>query len=182
MYAKLQKNPELNLWPIMKQERIESKEVKSILETAGYTKQWIIHSTHTQLHTSPTPSPHHPCILFTSHPALIPFLSLHIAGLHPTSFSVRVALFNPCSWKYSISSVLQIPFTSHHLPIFQPSPPLYLIFPHFKSPSHYLSPFCPLSWKQSIFSSLQIHFTSHSTFLTLYLKVLNLEGKSLKNS
>ena len=136
--CKITKRIKNSIWPIRNQERIEPKEVKSILQTTGYTKQWIIHTTHTQLHTSPTPSPHYPCILFTSHPALIPFLSLHIAGLHSTSFSLHIWLFNPCSWKYSISSVLQIPFTSHHLPISQTSPPLYLIFPHLKSSSLHL--------------------------------------------
>jgi len=35
MYAKLQKNPELNLWPIMKQERIEPKEVKQYYKPLG---------------------------------------------------------------------------------------------------------------------------------------------------
>jgi hypothetical protein len=40
-------------------------------------------------------------------PTKNPFSSLHLTSLH-------LSLSNPCSWKYSISSVLQNPFTSLH--------------------------------------------------------------------
>ena len=48
---------------------------------------------------------------------LLHFTSLHFTSLHFTSLhftSLHLPLCKPCSWKYSISSVLQNPFTSFH--------------------------------------------------------------------
>ena len=107
-------------------------------------------------------------IHFTSHPALIPFPSPHLTDIHPTSnfihftsrhfTSLHLSLSNPCSWKYPIFSVLQNPFTLLHL-------------------SHF-SPFC---WIYCFFvTSNSLHVTSLTTFLTLCLMVLGLEGNVLK--
>ena len=74
-----------------------------------------------------------------------------IPSLHCTSH--HLPLCKPCSWKYSIYSVFQNPFTS--LPC----------------TSLHLSLFKPCSWKYSIYSVLQkpLHFTSlHLHFTELH--------------
>ena len=111
-----------------------------------YTTQYSL------LHVSPrhTPhTPHYPYTHFTSYPALIPFPSLHLADLHPISApftSLRLSLFNSCTWKYSISSVLQSPFTS-------------------------LNTFLTLSLYILDFPALQNLFTSLITFQPLFLEI-----------
>ena len=106
-------------------------------ETILYTTQ--LHTFHQDLHLTP---PCYPYIHFTTQPALIPFPSLHLADLHPTSNSLHftpLIKFQPHYWKYLISSILQIPFTSLHLALTLHSPCMYLIFPHFKIPSPYFT-------------------------------------------
>jgi len=112
------------LYTIKNQTWVEPEVGESVLNITRYTKQWVNHTTQYSItHISPRPTPHstslhYPYIHFVSHPALIPFPSPHLADLHPTSItftSLHLSLSKPCSWKYSISSVIQNPFTSLHL-------------------------------------------------------------------
>jgi len=106
------------------------------LKTTRHTKQPVNHTTYTQLHTFhqdlPLTPPHYPYIHLTSHPTLTPFPPQHFADLHPTSNSLyftsfHISHFNPCFWKpHFLCTSESFHFTSL----------IYLIFPHFKIPSH----------------------------------------------
>ena len=134
----------------------------------GYTTLYStqFHTFHRDLHLAP---PYYPYIHFTSHPALIPFPSPHLADLHSTSLpftSLHLSLSNPCSWKYSISSILQNHFPYHFLTF---SPSIYLIFSLFRISSlpftyHISAPFPANTRFPPHFEIPSLHFTYH--FLT----------------
>ena len=118
--------------------------------------------------------------IYTSHsthpPPLIYFLSWHLADLHPTSTSLplpslhftSLITFNNFSSKYSISSVLQIPFTSLHFSYHFPNLlPLYTWFSRsskslrFTSPINLSAPFPGNTRFPHHFEFLSFHFTYH---------------------
>ena len=135
---------------------------ESVLKTTRYTKQSLNHSIkYSVTYTSPRPTPHSTSLLLdTLHipPRLNSLLFTALTDLRPTSkflhfpslHSLRLSLSNLCSWKYSISSVLQNPFTSLHftsLNTFLLFCPYMLDFLELQIPFtslhlSYLSPFC----------------------------------------
>ena len=128
------------------------------------------HTFHQDLHRNP---PHYPYIHFTSHPALIPFPSPHLAALHSTSVLFPSLPFTyhfptPILWNTLFPLYFKIPslhFTSLHFPSLKTflTFSLYILdFPSLQNPftSLHLSYFSLFSWKYSISSSLWIPFPS----------------------
>jgi len=73
--------------------------------------------TYSITHISPRPSPHSTSLgMFTLHisPCLtsLPFTPYNWSSLHFKFSSLHLSLCNPSSWKYSVSSVFWIHFTS----------------------------------------------------------------------
>ena len=108
---------------------------------------------HSITYISPRPAPHStslPCMHFATHPAVIPLPSLHLADLHPTSFPFTSLQFISLHVSISNSCSWQNLISS-------------VLCIHFTSVITSLH-----------FTSL--HFTSVITSLSLFLKVLGLEG------
>jgi hypothetical protein len=95
----------------------------------------------------------------------LPFAAFSWSSPHfkfPSLTSLHLSLSNPCSWKYSNSYVLQIPFTSLQFTS------IHFTY-HFPTPAFVNTRFPPQ------FEFLSRHFTYH--FLTLFPKLLGLDRK-----
>ena len=83
---------------------------------------------------------------------------------------------------YVLNNHAQNPNKNNSQKNFHTFPRIYLIFPHFKIPSphftyHISAPVPGNTRFPPLFEFPSFHFTSVTTFITLFLKVLGLEGK-----
>ena len=188
---KIKKKIKNTYYTLKTQKLVEPTVDESVLKTTGYnnSEQTVLYST--QFHTfHQTPTPHSTSLLlYTLHnpPRLNSFLftafswsSPHCNSLHFTPLITFQPLF--LEILYFLRTSKSFHFIS--LNTFLTCSLYTLDFPARQNPfvSLHLLHFSPLSWKFSISSSLWIpcssfHFSSLITFLTLFLKMLGLEGK-----